>query len=577
LPDNTITIPVGVCVFTPAKKNASRTTAYPNYVHEILAHAGLCFMHLAEQDLVSRLPHVGVLVTVGEPDVDWAGSEAITQWVAGGGCWISVAGVCGLAGTLGVEVEKPQFTGWGIGVSTVGEGYARMTRHPVCGDTPAPLHFFNGVAVRAKGSTVLAGILDSHQRETERAAIVEHSVGSGHTILIACDLPGTVVRVQQGLGITRDGVSAPDFTAPLMDDVLKSGDGSVLDWHFDRRPVDGVPGLSGFLDPVADLWRDILLRSVFYLAGKRSLSVPVLWFYPRNLPALAHMSHDTDGNELKNADALLDLLEQGMITSTWCVILPGYDEDRMRRIVQAGHELATHYDSMTEGLEWSKAQFDRQYQELLQLFSGVEPVTNKNHYLRWEGDCELFDWCLAHGIELDQSKGASKPGEVGYNFGTCHPYFPVRMNGETIDVLEMATPTQDLEVFVPRPAFTSLLETALKRHGIVHVLFHPAHALKTPVAQSILGSIAEAKAAGVEWWTARDINAWERARRGMTWSNYSQTDGTVTVQSEHDLVDATILWQAHDSTGDQVVRWGFPFKVQHHTFESGCTETLSNK
>src|SRR5688500_20191428 len=80
------------------------------------------------------------------------------------------------------------------------------------------------------------------------------------------------------------------------------------------------------------------------------------------------------------------------------------------------------------------------------MFGGEKPVTNKNHYLRWENDTDIWDWCAKHGIGLDQSKGASKTGEAGFNFGTCHTYFPARFDGSVIDVLELPTPTQDLFV-----------------------------------------------------------------------------------------------------------------------------------
>src|SRR2546421_4054517 len=147
----------------------------------------------------------------------------------------------------------------------------------------------------------------------------------------------------------------------------------------------------------------------------------------------------------------------------------------MTKIKQAGHEFATHYDAMTANHPFCEEQFDRQFRELKVLFGGEQPVTNKNHYLRWEGDCELWDWCATHGIQLDQSKGASKTGEVGFNFGTCHPYFPVRFDGSTIDVLELPTPTQDLVVFAPEAIFEPLLAQAKKNHGVLHLLFHPAH------------------------------------------------------------------------------------------------------
>jgi hypothetical protein len=98
---------------------------------------------------------------------------------------------------------------------------------------------------------------------------------------------------------------------------------------------------------------------------------------------------------------------------------------------------------------------------------------NKNHYTRWEGDTEWWEWCAARGIQLDQSKGASKTGEAGYNFGTCHVYLPVTFRGKTIDCFEMCTCTQDLHVFAPVQLFEALLAAVKRHHGVFHQLFHP--------------------------------------------------------------------------------------------------------
>ena len=54
-------------------------------------------------------------------------------------------------------------------------------------------------------------------------------------------------------------------------------------------------------------------------------------------------------------------------------------------------------------------------------FGGERPATNKNHYLRWENDVDVWEWCVKHGIRLDQSKGASKSGEAGFD-GWIHRY-----------------------------------------------------------------------------------------------------------------------------------------------------------
>ena len=218
--------------------------------------------------------------------------------------------------------------------------------------------------------TLLATALDKHGRSDGAPAIVEKRWGDGRAMLICVDVPGTVVRIQQGICVTRDGVPARDGSAPVDDSVLKSGDGGVLDWYFDRDEVPGMPGLHAFLRPQADAWREIFLRSIFYLASEKKMPVYVLWMWPRNLPAIGHISHDTDGNEPEMAELLLASLERAAIKSTWCVIAPGYAAEMIEKIRAAGHELATHYDAMTPGLAWGEEQFEKQWQELRGLLGG---------------------------------------------------------------------------------------------------------------------------------------------------------------------------------------------------------------
>jgi hypothetical protein len=212
------------------------------------------------------------------------------------------------------------------------------------------------------------------------------------------------------------------------------------------------------------------------------------------------------------------------------------------------------------------------------MFFGVEPVTNKNHYLRWEGDSELWEWCAQRGIQLDQSKGASKTGEAGFNFGTCHPYLPVRFDGSTIDVLELPTPTQDLCVFAPEQILEPLLKSAKATHGILHLLFHPAHFGRDDVAAAMLTAIRRGREEGLEWWTARQINHWERARRKVRVSQYNTAGSRLTALSlgaEAELTDATVMWLS-ESAGPATFRaWGFEFTASVQTLSAGADTKIA--
>ncbi|MBI4556205.1 MAG: hypothetical protein HY706_01355 [Candidatus Hydrogenedentes bacterium] len=564
------TLPVGVCVAPVPPPNRARTVNYPRYIHEILRHAGVCYQDVAPELLPDTLDHLRLLVTVGELELEDSVKSRVAAWVEAGGAWLAIGSVCGMPDVFGAQLKTPSYAGWGVGTGTLGEGYlhAASPTHPIVAGLRIPLHFFNGIPAAAGNTHVLATVSDAHQRPTTRTGVTEKNVGRGRAVLVAPDVTGAVVRIQQGTAITRDGVPSDDGAAPRCDGILKSDDGAVLDWHFDRQPVENVAGLQAFLEPIADQWRELVLRAVFYLAERQQVPLPVLWLYPRDLPAIGHISHDTDGNDPGRAKLLLQTLEKADIRSTWCTIPPGYAQETMEGIRARGHELAMHYDAISEGRVWNESAFDQQWGDLTALFGGVAPTTNKNHYLRWEGDTEFFQWCGRRGIQLDQSKGPSKPGQAGFLFGTCHPHLPVAPNGSSLDVLELPTLTQDLVVFVP-PAFLSpLLEAALRHHGILHLLFHPAHIDKPGVEEALLESVEAARRAGMEWWTAEQINLWERARRTVEWTGRT-TSGGVTFQASQPLPEATLLWLSNEVraatingrsvTPTSVVRWGFQF------------------
>src|SRR5690348_12103856 len=101
--------PLGVCVFAEADINRARTVSYPNYVFEILAHAGAFHAPITPHDLEAKLPSLRVLVTVGEAELNESQRRKLSDWVRAGGAWLSVSGLCGMESLLGVERQKNTF------------------------------------------------------------------------------------------------------------------------------------------------------------------------------------------------------------------------------------------------------------------------------------------------------------------------------------------------------------------------------------------------------------------------------------------------------------------------------------
>ncbi len=567
--------PVAVLVADPPPLNRPRFCEAGAYLFEVLEHAGIPYRRLslaAGADMTG----VSVLITVGEPEAAVSCIHALRAWLECGGVWISIAGLHGEPDLFGVKPCRSQYTGiFGTAEQiSLGEGYLEPTPlgrdQPIAQHIDHPLHFFGGLAAEATDAAVLARVRDAHGQPTDRVGVSQCQRGEGLAVFIGSDLTGSIVRIQQGISVGTDRVSSADGTAPSQDGILKSDDGAVLDPILDRQDVPGVTGLRAYLTPVADQWRQLLIRAILAGCRRAAADLPMLWLYPGTITAIAHMSHDTDGNDPQKASHLLEQLQAADIRSTWCVIRPGYEPDVIARIREAGHELAMHFDALTPGHDWTRAQFTRQALNLADQL-GAMPRTNKNHYLRWEGGSQLIEWCEAHGLLLDQSKGPAKPGEAGFLFGTCHPYRYVRDDGRLSDVLELPTHTQDLAVFVEPEVLPHLIRAVLAQHGVLHLLFHPSHVDKQAVREAIARAVTLAREAGLEWWTSERLARWERARRAVRWQDPEADDAAVALHLPDEIADrVTLLWlmqeedkatSAADGESEETMRcWGFEFR-----------------
>lgn len=534
---------VGLCVAPRSAPNRATTTGCHFYIREILAHAGLWTTETARETLAEAIADTAgfrVLLLAGDLALSEAETDALRRWVEAGGALIGVGATSNADALWGVERESPP-PGFAVGSPTLGAGYLEVAdaTHPVVSGLRSALHFFNGVAVRTTEAVAVARALDSHRRPTGRAAITVRHLGCGLALFIAPDLPGSVALIQQGRYVDQDGSPAPDGTAPLSDNVLKADDGLVLDWHFDRDTAPDVP-YPFFLHPVADELREILLRALFFAAQTVDAALPLLWYYPRNLPALAHISHDSDGNDPELAVAMLEIVREAGVRDSWCIQKPGYPRPFYDALHATDQEIALHFDALEQGLlsEWREENLAAQHAWLCEAAGLPRALTNKNHYTRWQGRLEFLRWCAAQGISNDQSRGPSKMGATGFPFGTAHPYFAMEDDGTPIDCLEIGFQSQDFVIFGPPQIIPPLVESAARAYGIAHVIFHPAHIRKPGVADALRAFVRECQAQGMEFWTSAEIDAWERARRAV---RLEATEEGWCITSETPMPGATVM------------------------------------
>jgi hypothetical protein len=497
------------------------------YAEEILSRAGLTWRR-ADLDTLDDV--AATLVLVGNGSVNDAQRDAIARFVNDGGALVVTGGTWGLDELLGAEAGDAS------------EGYIAVTDadHPITSDLLSSLHVFFGPALTATTGTSIATLLDANRDATIGDAVVTSQPGKGATVAIGPNLPQSVLHIQLGREIHEDGVPAPDGTAPVDDGILKTDDGIVLSWQHDRSqppvpapiPADTL-GLHEnypngdtpwFARPIADELRAILLKAIAWAGDAAGIAQASVAAWPRGLAAVGLISHDSDGNLDAGAKTTLRVLDEAGIKSTWCHIWAPtneteYEPGTLNQVAAAGHEIALHYNSLDmNGGTWGRDHLRAQAEKVAYEAGVFGFTSNKNHYLRWEGVVEFFHWLEDEGIQVDQSKGPSKKGNVGFPHGSNQPWFPLDpATGEFIDVLEIPLQFQDLWLTsLPHQGRVTIGE-AIRRNGVAHFLFHQVHIHTKPhVEQALKDIVAYGREQGLEWWTSKQINDWERLRRQVS-------------------------------------------------------------
>jgi hypothetical protein len=487
--------------------------AFGAYAREVLAHAGMSAVEVHDADELAASGCDVAIAAVCEEDDRTV--EALKAFLDRGGIVFACANLNKLGTALGYAKDETVAVGYAHGVVPSGE-------------EPAALRFLEAVPWRKVRDDALAAIEERGTIVRDRpdgpaagVALQRFGIGAGMLYRWSVDIWNTIVRMQQGTGpVFDDGVPAPDGTGAVDEGILKADDRIAMDWECDRRTTE--TGMPYFAFAYADLWREAFLSVLLEAIVRSGKTLPFVGYYPDGVSHVLMISHDSDLNRNEHARATLDLLKELGINTTWCMLEPGYDKAIYDEAKAAGHEIAFHYNALdAQGGHWSEQEFARQLGWLKQA-AGVDVVTsNKNHYTRFEGWGELFEWCEKYGIAADQTRGPSKKGNVGLLFGTCHPYFPIAWANDgnrMYDVLEMSFLTQDLELgtLSDNTVIRPFLEQVKRVEGVAHFLYHQTHIHRLEsVRDSIRKLVSEARQLGFDLWTGKKVNDWERYRRTL--------------------------------------------------------------
>lgn len=519
------------------------------YVGEILDHIGAPYEWINLVDKNEMLKYDCIISAVCEESE--AKINDLKTFMKQGGTLISFAGLNTLAGEFGMR-----------GAEFLKQGYARVEAK---GTDQVPLRFFNSVPWHGEGALKSIG----HIEENGSTLYQTFTYGTGKFCRWAVDIPTTVVTLQQGLNpVTKDGVPAPDGTANLDEGILKADDEFALDWDKDR--VQTKTGVPYFPHPYADLWKEAFFSQLVKELLQEGSTLPFKAYWPKGIDQMAMISFDSDTNNYQSAYTTLDLVKQTDVRATWCMIEPGYSPELYSEMMDAGQEIALHYNAlqMDNGI-WGAEEFKRQLTWLKKTTGKTNVISNKNHYTRFEGWGEFFKWCEENGIQSDESRGPSKKGNIGMLFGTCHPYFPVAWADEqnrNYDVLEVGFLTQDLNhhALADTSVIDPFLNAVKQVKGVAHFLFHQIHLYtQTAVREAFIELVDTAKKEGFVFWTGCEINSWEREKRSVKITGLSDTltpiiDGP---ETSHEIV---YIIPTTEKSADTITQFGLNCLITTH-------------
>lgn len=539
-----------------AKRRHYGLNVFEGYITEVLAHAGIPYRLL--HSLFEWNGNDWDVLIVALEDDNPEDLERLYRWAEAGGIVIAYGGLNKLADRLNCIRLRP-----------MNEVYAHLPSVP-SGQYP-PLRALRAIPWETPDASEIRIESSGHVSERSPHAsrdvdlLQRFAVGQGTIERFSVNIPVAIVALQQGLEpVLKDGLPAADGSAALDEGILKADDGMALDWEWDRLHTE--TGQAYLAYPYADYWREVIIGHLLETIVSKGMTLPLIGYWPDGVKSVATISHDSDGNLDEYAWSTLELLRHHQLQSTWCMLEPGYSASVYHRIQQDGHELALHYNSLQlDNRIWDQAEFNRQLQWLQGAASSDSIRTNKNHYTRFEGWGELFRWCEEAGIVVDQTRGPSKGGNVGFLFGTCHPFFPIAWSEEDnrlYEVLEIGFLTQDMGIGLPwadDSIIAPLLARTMSVEGVAHFLFHQIHIHTKPaVVEAFNRVVREARQAGFVFWASAQIYEWEMRRRRIRITGVDEA-GRALVEDGTACRDAVIWVPIHanaEKQGDEEVRFG---------------------
>ena len=512
---------------------ANSANPFSRYYGEILSAEGLNEYLVADISNVTASTLAGEdIVILGDMSLTSAQVSMLTTWVNGGGRLIAMHPDKQLAGLLRLTPSTSTLsnayllaqTSTGPGVGIVGES---IQFHG-----PADLYTLSG-------ASSLATLYSSASTPTTSPAVTLANAGAGQAAAFTYDLARSVVYTRQGnpawSGQARDGQAGP-----IRSDDLYFGAAS-----FDQEP-DWVD-LNKVAIPQADEQQRLLANLILQMNLIKK-PMPRFWYLPSGFKAAVVLTGDDHGSfygggaTINRFNDFLAASPTGCSVADWqCVRSTSYlfpqmlatnqlTDSQAAAYVAQGFEISVHVDSDPTCSNWSPAELDADYTDLLSSFvaqypSVPVPRTHRMHCIGWSDYDTQPQTELRHGIRLDTSYYYWPPSWVndvpGLFTGSGMPMRFADRNGNIIDVYQATTQMTDESGQSYPFNIDSVLDNAVGATGYYGAFVVQAHNDQNSYPGIASDVVTSARAHGVPIVSSQQMLTWLDGRNSSSFGSLS--------------------------------------------------------